>query len=865
MRKMVKFASLCLAAMLSLIVVPKNNDIIMASENYKGGYVYADKEQEIKNHEIPEYSTRVENLTDEYILSYLKDGKKYADFTYVGSIELSRDTLQYIKDNKIDLTIRLLSADEKVVVNYRSFDEFVNEEIFGKNAWDGNSSLRLYQPVITTMKDKQCFSNEPLMAYTFNGNDNSYYYQFYSCEAYAVGIDDQVIYGIGQDHIIGGGDICCGVGIDGSIYYVTTKETSARNDIEGMGSVKDKIDLSECGTAIYNGDELNPEFIKLVNNIQDGGSITAYFDTDTCDADMEEFNAILENKKFKLTIYYGYVIEDSKFYVWNKTTYELDGKSKVTIYGPDLYMNNYVYMDPERYMYAPEKLFKNTNYATFDVTAKVYGTISMDYINGTNMYLYKADYDKRQLELVDTYTVHYGEINYGPLEEGKYFATTEPFTNTKWTVEDETIPSYYIRLVGDYVPGYVMWADLNCGGTYGKLPDLKYDGYVFDGWYTEENGGIKIEENTPVTLNDNQTLYAHWTRADEKQDDTKPGDSTDTTKPSDTKTDDSASTTTPSDTKKDDSASATKPSDTKKDDSANSSKPSSTASKKTTYADGLNQINGEWVYCKNNKIDTSYTGLCKYNGSWWYVKNGKVDFSATTLCKYNGSWFYVSSGKVNFNYTGLCKYNGSWFYVNGGKVNFSYTGLCKYNGSWWYIKGGQVSFTTTLCKYNGSWWYVKNGQVDFKTTGLCKYNGAWWYVKGGKVSFTTTLCKYNGTWWYVKNGKVDFSSTTLCKYGNAWYCVSGGKVAWNYTGLCKYGSAWYYVQKGVVNFKTTTLTKYAGTWWYVKNGVLNTSTTLCKYGNSWFAVSGGKVAWGYSGTMKYNGGTYNVVNGKVIF
>ena len=69
-----------------------------------------------------------------------------------------------------------------------------------------------------------------------------------------------------------------------------------------------------------------------------------------------------------------------------------------------------------------------------------------------------------------------------------------------------------------------MWADLNCGGTYGKLPDLKYDGYVFDGWYTEENGGIKIEENTPVTLNDNQTLYAHWTRADEKQDDTKPGD-----------------------------------------------------------------------------------------------------------------------------------------------------------------------------------------------------------------------------------------------------------------------------------------------------------------------------------------------------
>ena len=295
--------------------------------------------------------------------------------------------------------------------------------------------------------------------------------------------------------------------------------------------------------------------------------------------------------------------------------------------------------------------------------------------------------------------------------------------------------------------------------------------------------------------------------------------------------------------KTDDSTDETKPSDTKPDDSANSSKPSSTTATKTAYADGLNQINGEWVYYKNNKIDTSYTGLCKYNGSWWYVKNGKVDFSATTLCKYNGSWFYVSGGKVNFNYTGLCKYNGTWFYV----------------------KGGQVSFTTTLCKYNGTWWYVKNGHVDFKSTGLCKYNGSWWYVTGGKVNFTTTLCKYNGTWWYIKNGKVDFSSTTLCKYGNAWYCVSGGKVAWNYTGLCKYNGSWFYVKNGVVNFRATTLTKYAGTWWYVKNGVLNTSTTLCKYGNNWFAVSGGKVAWNYSGTIKYYGTTYNVVKGVVKF
>ena len=391
-------------------------------------------------------------------------------------------------------------------------------------------------------------------------------------------------------------------------------------------------------------------------------------------------------------------------------------------------------------------------------------------------------------------------------------------------LKDKNINIYYYNPYSDKFVKYTFNSDNKKGDSFAHIDENHNDFYIWQNF--KLNGTyVALQGELP-----NSMLGNLPTDDDIKKDDTpKTDDSTDETKPSDTKTDGDIS--------------ETKPSDTKTDDGESTTKPSSTTATKTAYADGLNQINGEWVYCKNNKIDTSYTGLCKYNGSWWYVKNGKVDFSSTTLCKYNGSWFYVSGGKVNFNYTGLCKYNGTWFYV----------------------KGGQVSFTTTLCKYNGTWWYVKNGHVDFKSTGLCKYNGSWWYVTGGKVNFTTTLCKYNGTWWYIKNGKVDFSSTTLCKYGNAWYCVSGGKVAWNYTGLCKYGSAWFYVQKGVVNFKATTLTKYAGTWWYVKNGVLNTSTTLCRYGNSWFAVSGGKVAWGYTGKLKYNGSYFNVVKGIVKF
>lgn len=63
----------------------------------------------------------------------------------------------------------------------------------------------------------------------------------------------------------------------------------------------------------------------------------------------------------------------------------------------------------------------------------------------------------------------------------------------------------------------------SCGGTscgsmkvintqpYGTLPISERTGYIFDGWYTEKNGGHKITEDDIAVLTANQTLYAHWT------------------------------------------------------------------------------------------------------------------------------------------------------------------------------------------------------------------------------------------------------------------------------------------------------------------------------------------------------------------
>jgi uncharacterized repeat protein (TIGR02543 family) len=49
-------------------------------------------------------------------------------------------------------------------------------------------------------------------------------------------------------------------------------------------------------------------------------------------------------------------------------------------------------------------------------------------------------------------------------------------------------------------------------GLYGTLPIPEKTGYTFLGWFTEENGGAIIINNTRVTILGNQQLYARWQR-----------------------------------------------------------------------------------------------------------------------------------------------------------------------------------------------------------------------------------------------------------------------------------------------------------------------------------------------------------------
>lgn len=57
----------------------------------------------------------------------------------------------------------------------------------------------------------------------------------------------------------------------------------------------------------------------------------------------------------------------------------------------------------------------------------------------------------------------------------------------------------------------VVTCSSSYSNTYGTLPTPTRTGYEFDGWYTRETSGIKVDKNTAVGTNPPAILYAHWT------------------------------------------------------------------------------------------------------------------------------------------------------------------------------------------------------------------------------------------------------------------------------------------------------------------------------------------------------------------
>lgn len=197
-------------------------------------------------------------------------------------------------------------------------------------------------------------------------------------------------------------------------------------------------------------------------------------------------------------------------------------------------------------------------------------------------------------------------------------------------------------------------------------------------------------------------------------------------------------------------------------------------------ANGLQYINGEWIYLKNGRIDTSFNGLAQNQFGWWKCKNGKVDFNFSGLAKHGSDWFYCKNGAIDWSFNGLCQLGKSWWLVKNGKVDMTFTGLWQnYDKSWWYIIKGQIDFTYTGLVQNGKdYWKVVKNKVDSDYFGLGQNErGAWMYFEAGKFipDHFGLVPNASGTW-VVQKGLVDFDFNGEYHYSGADYKVKKGCV-----------------------------------------------------------------------------------------
>ena len=96
-------------------------------------------------------------------------------------------------------------------------------------------------------------------------------------------------------------------------------------------------------------------------------------------------------------------------------------------------------------------------------------------------------------------------------------AQTEPWDFSTHTVtENMTLyakwnPNVY-KVYFDTMGGYTEeeLKEVTYNSIYGTLPTPRKSNYIFEGWYTNQEAGSKIEEQTSVKILSDQTLYAHW-------------------------------------------------------------------------------------------------------------------------------------------------------------------------------------------------------------------------------------------------------------------------------------------------------------------------------------------------------------------
>ncbi len=238
---------------------------------------------------------------------------------------------------------------------------------------------------------------------------------------------------------------------------------------------------------------------------------------------------------------------------------------------------------------------------------------------------------------------------------------------------------------------------------------------------------------------------------------------------------------------------------------------------------GLYKEDGEYIYYKDGKVDTSFTGFAKYEDDKVYVKNGKADMTYTGIAMdEDKTWKYVENGKYRNDYTGLAENENGWFYIADGMIDWSYTGLAENTYGWFYVSNGVLDWNYTGLAENAyGWFYVSNGMIDWSYTGLAENTYGWFYISNGMLNWNYTGLAENAYgWFYVSNGMIDWGYTGMAGNDIGWFYINGGILDWSYTGIASNDWGSFYFRGGILDWSYTgTVTDENGTW-RVVNGIV---------------------------------------------
>ena len=298
------------------------------------------------------------------------------------------------------------------------------------------------------------------------------------------------------------------------------------------------------------------------------------------------------------------------------------------------------------------------------------------------------------------------------------------------------------------------------GGKYDGLDTYvpTRDGYSFEGWYTEADGGSKISSASTVTVTSDQTLYAHWKQNEDNTTGNKPENKPDNTtgSPDGNKPGNNTGNTDVNkpETKPDNNTSGNTTENNTNNNTNNNTAPQQPAQE----INGWSYENGCWYYYENN---TRVTGWKSVNGVWYYMNS---DGSMATGWVWDGAnWYYMdASGAMTTGWV----WNGyNWYYMSSS--GDMATGWAWDGANWYYMDASGAMMTGWV--WDGSNWYYMNGSGAMATGWV--WDGSNWYYMSGSGAMATGWV-WDGSNWYYMSGSGAMATGWVWD-GSNWYYMNG--------------------------------------------------------------------------------------------